>query len=242
MTTLSTKDPLTNKEDSISAFISVLHCSPEEASFFLESSAWNIEAAVHLWLETNNGSGGSGKRLRYGVHANYPFIEREVSIEGLPYGWTAWVDKVTGGIYFVHADSGHSQTAVPPGFADSEWLRRTPDDINKPYKNGQSAIPLGFNQQVSHSGATGDNVTDNSHSLNVTGTSMLDNSTHGLHSATDYPLDPSSASIHSGSQASCASSQALSKSSLPSSLENSNSALNSFERNNGTHSNDDMID
>mmetsp|Transcript_1823 Transcript_1823/g.3157 ORF Transcript_1823/g.3157 Transcript_1823/m.3157 type:complete len:428 (+) Transcript_1823:85-1368(+) len=79
LTTLSTIES-SGTEDSISAFIEVLKCSTEEAQFYLESSAWNVETAVMLWLENNpnpnpfsaypslsmsstgTGSIGSGKR------------------------------------------------------------------------------------------------------------------------------------------------------------------------------------
>ena len=42
-----------NPEESIKAFIDVLKCPHMEASFYLESSDWNIETAVLLWLENN---------------------------------------------------------------------------------------------------------------------------------------------------------------------------------------------
>ena len=42
-----------NPEESIQAFIDVLKCPHMEASFYLESSDWNIETAVLLWLENN---------------------------------------------------------------------------------------------------------------------------------------------------------------------------------------------
>lgn len=141
MTSLSTKDPLTNRDDMIVAFVSVLRCTSDEATFFLESSVWNIEAAVHLWLDTqksdpmwswsglrwggkNDSSDGfsGAKRLRQSG-AKSPFTERSVAIEGLPEGWTAWVDRSHGGIYFENQYSGHIQTAVPPGFADSTWAQ-----------------------------------------------------------------------------------------------------------------------
>lgn len=41
------------EEDNIGAFIDVLKCSREEATFYLESSAWNIETAILLWIENN---------------------------------------------------------------------------------------------------------------------------------------------------------------------------------------------
>lgn len=55
LTTLNTtEDPRMVEEDNnIVAFIEVLKCSREEATFYLESSAWNIETAILLWIENN---------------------------------------------------------------------------------------------------------------------------------------------------------------------------------------------
>lgn len=54
LTTLNTsEDPRLVEEDNIVAFIDVLKCSREEATFYLESSAWNIETAILLWIENN---------------------------------------------------------------------------------------------------------------------------------------------------------------------------------------------
>lgn len=55
LTTLNTtEDPRMVEEDNnIVAFIDVLKCSREEATFYLESSAWNIETAILLWIENN---------------------------------------------------------------------------------------------------------------------------------------------------------------------------------------------
>jgi hypothetical protein len=44
-----------NPKGMIEVFVSVLvDCDYESAQFFLESSDWNIEAAVHLYLEYGN--------------------------------------------------------------------------------------------------------------------------------------------------------------------------------------------
>jgi hypothetical protein len=43
-------------QNQIAAFIGVLGCSASEAEFFLESTTWDIETAVSLWLENHSGS------------------------------------------------------------------------------------------------------------------------------------------------------------------------------------------
>lgn len=54
MTHLSTSDQSASCDQSIvAAFIEVLQCSPSEAEFFLESSAWDMQTAVLLYLENN---------------------------------------------------------------------------------------------------------------------------------------------------------------------------------------------
>ena len=44
---------------------------------------------------------------------------RVVVIEGLDPAWTARVSRRTGQVYFIHIESGATQLAVPPGFADA---------------------------------------------------------------------------------------------------------------------------
>ena len=131
MTSLTTADQQSGREEMIEAFISVLDCTSEEAEFFLESSLWDIQAAVLLWFDTGKGEGDGGKRLRN--HSNFdnaqPFysrstaprkyLPRQVNIEGLPEGWSARVSRTDGSIVFLHVVSGHQQRSVPPGFADA---------------------------------------------------------------------------------------------------------------------------
>eukprot|EP01035_Chromulina_nebulosa_P029180 gene29180-38653_t len=63
-----------NPEESIKAFIDVLKCPHMEASFYLESSDWNIETAVLLWLENNpNPSNVMGTANEYSNSAYNPF-------------------------------------------------------------------------------------------------------------------------------------------------------------------------
>jgi UBA-like domain len=47
-----------------------------------------------------------------------PYLSREVVIDGLDPAWTAWVSRSSGRVYFKHVASGHTQSQVPPGFAD----------------------------------------------------------------------------------------------------------------------------
>lgn len=49
----STSDSEAHRERSIDAFVDVLQCLRSEAEFFLESSNWDVETAVVLWLENN---------------------------------------------------------------------------------------------------------------------------------------------------------------------------------------------
>lgn len=115
MTTLSTGDSQVNRDNKISAFMSVLHCSHEEAVFFLESSVWNIETAIHLWLDA-----GNGKRHRHPTqeHSKFqdnhkPFPRLQVFIDGLDPAWTAWTSRSNGTVYFLHNDTGITQSQMP---------------------------------------------------------------------------------------------------------------------------------
>jgi UBA-like domain len=126
MNTLSTQD---SNNDKIAAFMAVLACAHDEAAFFLESADWSVEAAVSLWLESGLGAvlADNHKRSRSIIHAadngNHPYVKRGVYIEGLPEEWSAWVSATTGQIYFSHNETGHTQSNVPPGFADNHPSR-----------------------------------------------------------------------------------------------------------------------
>lgn len=132
MNTLSTQD---SNNDKIAAFMAVLACAHDEAAFFLESADWSVEAAVSLWLESGLGAvlADNHKRSRSVIHAadngNHPYVKRGVYIEGLPEEWSAWVSATTGQIYFSHNESGHTQSNVPPGFADNH-PSRTRESVN----------------------------------------------------------------------------------------------------------------
>jgi hypothetical protein len=129
MDKLSTTDKSTN-EDKIAAFIQVLQCAHDEAQFYLESSAWDAETAVMLWLDNHNESTSysapSYRELNYydNTHSRSSHLSgkrwrsREVVIEGLDAEWSAYVSDRTGQIYFVHKLTGYQQQSVPPGFAD----------------------------------------------------------------------------------------------------------------------------
>jgi UBA-like domain len=126
MNTLSTQD---SNNDKIAAFMAVLACAHDEAAFFLESADWSVEAAVSLWLESGLGAvlADNHKRSRSIIHTanngNHPYVKRGVYIEGLPEEWSAWVSATTGQIYFSHNETGHTQSNVPPGFADNHPTR-----------------------------------------------------------------------------------------------------------------------
>ena len=139
MTTLSTADTQSNRDEIVAAFISVLDCSSEEASFFLESSCWNIEKAVHFWLD----AAGNGKRratdsssyptyASQGVgpwsssHASFHpgfvggpiYNQKTISIVDLPPEWEARVSPADGRIRFWHLPTGHSQSRIPRAFSN----------------------------------------------------------------------------------------------------------------------------
>lgn len=128
-------NPDERKEKSIKAFIEVLGCSDNDASFYLESSAWDIETALSLWFENNPGIQSQSTYASYTLSSSgnaynpvsvLPMIrpeggwmKRDVVIEGLDPEWKATVSRTTGQIYFTHIATGVSQQCVPPGFADS---------------------------------------------------------------------------------------------------------------------------
>jgi len=148
LTTLNTtEDPRLVEEDNIVAFIDVLKCSRKEATFYLESSAWNIETAVLLWIENNPSPYQTynpwGSDLAASSHSHYnhallnassysqssfmtsaskhpsrQWYSREVLIEDFPQDWSARVSRSSGQIYFVHLPTGKRQYCVPPGYAD----------------------------------------------------------------------------------------------------------------------------
>ena len=122
MTSLSTSDAgglseQQRKDELLTAFISVLDCSSQDAGFFLEASLWNIEEAVVLYLDRL-------ERPRVATQSGYKappkktYAGRVVVIEGLPLGWTARVSRSTGQVVFLHSESQFEQFQVPPGFAD----------------------------------------------------------------------------------------------------------------------------
>lgn len=120
----------TTHEDMILAFIQVLDIDTNMAQFFLESSGWDIEAAVSIYLENAGGLPTGPNALVAQQHSvehqgkksrteRVPrYIAVDVFIHGLPDGWAAKVSRHSGEIYFIHSATGHRQNAVPPGFAD----------------------------------------------------------------------------------------------------------------------------
>lgn len=130
----------TTKEDMVLAFIQVLDIDTAMAEFFLESSGWDIEAAVSIYLENAGQSGVTGSSSSFvaaqfsagmgdkqAVHQGKRaraaervprYLPLDVFIHGLPDGWAAKVSRHSGEIYFIHTATGHRQNAVPPGFAD----------------------------------------------------------------------------------------------------------------------------
>lgn len=155
MTTLSTADTQSNRDEIVAAFIQVLDCSSIEASFFLESALWNIEKAVHFWLD----AAGNGKRRatdihtyqgvgqRSSSHPNFPgfvgnpmYKETKIDISDLPADWEARVSPSDGRIRFWYLPSGHSQSRIPRAFSNIIGAtiegRSSIDDIPHPSTTG----------------------------------------------------------------------------------------------------------
>jgi UBA-like domain len=93
----------------VAVFVQVLQCSIEEAQFYLESSEYEMEAAVVLWLDTNNSYATS--RSTY-TTTQRRWEAKNVAIDGLPDGWLARVSRRDGTVYFIHVDSGYTQREV----------------------------------------------------------------------------------------------------------------------------------
>jgi len=121
MDKLSTSEQ--SNDDKVAAFMEVLSCSASDAQFFLESSNWNIEIAVVLWLDNNTSSYNPHANGNRNHHHSYSrknaWIERDIIIDGLNPDWAASVDPSSGRVIFTHIPTGHQQPIVPPGFADS---------------------------------------------------------------------------------------------------------------------------
>jgi len=120
------------KDEMVAAFMEVLKVSHEEATFFLDSAAGNLESAIALWLDELGSTRHHHKRYnntyQQGDHNNqmnapiYPpvqrFVPRRVVIEGLDPDWEASVNATYGYIQFTHLPTGMTQSEVPHGFAD----------------------------------------------------------------------------------------------------------------------------
>lgn len=151
MDKLSTKDQFNSNEDKVMAFLQVLQCAHDEAQFYLESSDWNIETAVVLWLDSHSDSWGESSysmrssgfgfapiRSNPSNHQGKQYNAREVRIEGLHPEWSAHVNPRNGHIYFVHNSTGYQQISVPPGFADAPNNDSSPRDVDYASQIGQA--------------------------------------------------------------------------------------------------------
>lgn len=182
MTTLTTADTQSNRDEIVAAFISVLDCSSEEASFFLESALWNIEKAVHFWLD----AAGNGKRRatdstyptyasrgvgpwsssNAGFHSAPPpligsplYTQKKITIVDLPPEWEARVNPADGRIRFWHVASGHSQSRIPREFANiigaSIEGRTSVDGFPTTLQTGPASAFYDFDQQMNQEGLSG---------------------------------------------------------------------------------------
>lgn len=111
----------------MNTLMEVLDIDTSQAQFFLESAAYNVELAVSIYMEMqqsqyyNMQSSSSFllQQQQYKKRSTRGYVGREVEIVGLPEGWTARVSRHSGEVYFINTETGHSQNAVPPGFADA---------------------------------------------------------------------------------------------------------------------------
>ena len=118
MRDVSSLSELSN-EEIITAFVSVLKCSKDNARVFLESSLWNIEKAVNFWSESDNSSLEKSKRSPNELLDGKPKYQHiQLAITDLPQNWSAWVHNHKGSVYFLNGSNGVVQHNVPSGFAD----------------------------------------------------------------------------------------------------------------------------
>jgi hypothetical protein len=116
LTNLKTLD----KQQHIDAFIEVLECTSMEATFFLDSSSWDIGTAVGLFIEEQqfNKRRATNAVMRSFMTESPTYQARTVVIDDLPEGWSAAVSPRTGQVVFFHSETMVRQYAVPPGFAN----------------------------------------------------------------------------------------------------------------------------
>lgn len=124
-------------QESILAFLEVLGCTDHEAEFYLESTNWDIQTAVVLYLENNplpsfNPIASSSvpaaamsafqedfyNAATKAADAKFQWRDREVEIVGLDPAWEARVNPYDGTVYFRSRINGITQKQVPMGFAD----------------------------------------------------------------------------------------------------------------------------
>lgn len=143
LNSLSTKDN-EYRDSSIAAFMEVLRCPNTDAEFYLESSNWDVQTAVVLWLENNPnrnvlghnlffpsassalessstrsyGSSSAAIPAVFGKPITKKYQRKDVEIEGINPPWVARVSAFEGVMYFHNLQTGQSQRQVPPGFAD----------------------------------------------------------------------------------------------------------------------------
>lgn len=126
------------REDKVAAFIQVLQCTREEATFYLDSAAWDIETAVVLVLDMfgtqREGTTATSNAKAWATKQTWRPIQ--VFIKGLDPAWAARVSRRTGQIYFLHLESGHTQSHVPDGFADDNLERERQAQEQENYNGG----------------------------------------------------------------------------------------------------------
>lgn len=124
-------------QESILAFLEVLGCAHHEAEFYLESTNWDIQTAVVLYLENNPlptfssiasssvpaATMSAFQEDFYSVatkaaDTKFQWRDREVEIVGLDPAWEARVNPYDGTVYFRSRVNGVTQKQVPVGFAD----------------------------------------------------------------------------------------------------------------------------
>eukprot|EP01031_Cornospumella_fuschlensis_P031421 gene31421-37979_t len=157
-----------NQSMLIAAFLEVLGCSSAEGEFYLESSAWDIQTAVSVYLENNPNPLTSFSKPFYPINIK-KYVDRDVHIPDLPSEWQARVSGVDGTMYFVHLPTNTRQIQVPPGYADApvEGMERL--DFDGPVTSS-SQTPHGSSHHNNNNTHDNTGVSSDSNARHVFGT------------------------------------------------------------------------
>lgn len=201
------------------AFLEVLGCAHNEAEFYLESTNWDIQTAVVLYLENNplptfssiaSSSAPATTMSAFqedfysaatkAADTKFQWRDREVEIVGLDPVWEARVNPYDGTVYFRSRINGVTQKQVPAGFADvsddlmQSSIPSSPDNSAAAFRMMDEADGASLSQSVSTNFTTG---------ALCGSVNSLENRPGGFpaNGATSTSTSTSSASSHTGSSA-----------------------------------------